>query len=184
MGESYSAELAELAVLLRERNAIEGRIARLLDMPALNGHVGEWIAARIFDIALESAANAAGYDGRFTTGVLSGKTVNVKTYTKHDGTLDMNSRAQCDYYLVLAGPKAAAASARGTVRPFCIRSVFLLDSVQLRADLESRGRKISDATSVLAQHWDAAEVYPRPTNPLLPLSDLQRDQLEMFAYQD
>ena len=31
------------------------------------GSIGEWIAARIFDIELETAANVAGYDGHFTT---------------------------------------------------------------------------------------------------------------------
>jgi hypothetical protein len=55
-------ELAELCALLRERNALDARIGRLLDRPVNTGSVGEWIAARIFDIELETAANTAGYD--------------------------------------------------------------------------------------------------------------------------
>ena len=76
-------------ILVRERNAIEARITRLLDRPASVGGIGEWIAARIFYSELEEAANAAGYDGWFTTGSLSGKTVNVKTYTRDERILDI-----------------------------------------------------------------------------------------------
>jgi hypothetical protein len=181
VGESGSAELAELAALVRERNAVEARIARLLERPANTGWMGEWIAARIFDIELEPSANAAGYDGQFTIGALAGKTVNIKTYTRDERMLDMNSPAPCDYYLVLAGPRGVAASARGTVRPFCIERVFLFDSPRLRRELESQGVKIREATSVRAAHWDAAEIFPRSTNPLMVLSELQRRQLAMFC---
>ena len=84
MGESHSPELAELASLVRERNAIEVRIGQLVDRPVHTGGMGEWIAARIFDIELEPAANAAGYDGWFTSEPLRGKSVNVKTYTRDE----------------------------------------------------------------------------------------------------
>ena len=181
MAESYSPELAELSVLVRVRNDLEARIARLLDRPASVGGMGEWISARIFDIELEAAANAAGYDGRFTTGPLQGKTVNVKTYTRDERILDMKSLAPCDYYLVFTGAVGAAASSRGTVRPFSITKVFLIDAPGLRTELEQRGVKINEATSVRSVHWDASEVYPRSNNPLLAVSQLQRRQLEMFA---
>ena len=83
-------ELAELGALLRERNALDARIGRLLDRPVNTGSIGEWIAARIFDVELETAANTAGYDGRFTAGGLAGRTVNIKAYTKNEGMLDIN----------------------------------------------------------------------------------------------
>jgi len=85
-----------------------------------HGHIGEWIAARIFDIELETAGNAAGYDGHFTTGALLGQTVNVKPYTRQQRILDMKSTAPLDYYLVFTGPRGAAVSSRVTLRPFCI----------------------------------------------------------------
>jgi hypothetical protein len=77
-------ELAELGALLRDRNALDARIGRLLDRPVNTRSIGDWIAARIFDIELETAANTAGYDGRFTTGGLTGRTVNIKAYTEHE----------------------------------------------------------------------------------------------------
>src|ERR1700752_2421185 len=86
-------DLAELGALLRERNALDARISRLLDRPVHTGSIGEWIAERIFDIELETAANAAGYDGRFTTGGLTGRTVNIKAYTKQESMLDINLSA-------------------------------------------------------------------------------------------
>jgi Resolvase, N terminal domain len=128
----------------------------------------------------EAAANAAGYDGHFTAGALAGRTVNVKTYGKREGLLDMKSSSPLDYYLVFTGPKAAAASSRGTLRPFCIDAVYLFDAHRLRIDLGERGIKFSEATSVRAVHWDEAEIYPRPNNPLLVVSDAQQRQLAMF----
>lgn len=46
----------------------------------------------MFDIELETAANTAGYDGRFTTGTLTGRTVNIKAYTKRESMLDINPK--------------------------------------------------------------------------------------------
>ena len=179
--EDEDVELGELAALLRERNALDARLGRLLDRPVNTGHIGEWIAARIFDIELEEAANVAGYDGHFTTGVLVGKTVNVKAYGKFESLLDINPNAPLDYYLVFTGRKAAAMSSRGTLRPFCIDAVFLFDAHRLHAELGERGVKIGVATSVRAAQWAAAEIYPRPNNPLLVVSHAQRRQLGMFA---
>ncbi len=181
MNEREDAQLAELAALLRERNALDARLGRLLDRPVNTGSIGEWIAARIFDIELAAAANVAGYDGHFTTGVLAGRTVNVKAYTKHESMLDINLNAPLDYYLVLAGPRGMAASSRGTLRPFCIDAVFLFDAHRLHGELQERGVQIGIATSVLGAQWKQAQIYPVPNNPALVLSEAQRRQLEMFA---
>lgn len=182
MDDREEVELAELAALLRERNALDARLGRLLNRPVNTGHIGEWIAARIFDVELENAANAAGYDGRFTTGdALAGRSVNVKAYTKHEAILDINLSAPLDYYLVFTGRKAAGGSSRGTIRPFCIDAVFLFDAARLHNELKGRGVKIGVATGVRRVQWEAAEIYPRPHNGDLVVTDWQRRQLEMFA---
>ena len=80
--------LARAATLLRERNAIDVELARLIHRPMTSGHLGEWIAAQIFDIELEASAVAAGIDGRFRSGPLQGLTVNIKWYLKREGLLD------------------------------------------------------------------------------------------------
>jgi hypothetical protein len=184
MEKREDTELAELAVLLRERNALDARLGRLLDRPVHTGHIGEWIAARVFDIELEAAANVAGYDEHFTSGALIGQTVNVKAYGKSEGLLDINPHAPLDYYLVFTGPKPtkeALISTRGTLRPFCIDAVYLFDAHRLHTELQERGVKLGIATSVRAVHWEQAEIHPRASNPLLVVSEAQRRQLAMFA---
>lgn len=173
--------LVELAALIRKRNAIDARLGALLDRPVNTGSIGEWIAAQIFDINLEAAANVAGYDGHFNTGPLAGRTVNVKAYTKQEGMLDINPNAPLDYYLVFTGGKGAALSSRGTLRPFCIDAVFLFDAQRLHRELGERGVKIGIATSLLAAQWNQAQIYPAANNPLLVVSETQRGQLERFA---
>ena len=50
--------LARAAALLRARNAIDAELAELTGRPMTSGHLGEWIAAQIFDIELEASARA------------------------------------------------------------------------------------------------------------------------------
>jgi hypothetical protein len=61
-------ELAQIARLLTERNAIDDTIAAIIDRPMTSGHLGEWIAAQVFDIELERSAATAAIDGRFRSG--------------------------------------------------------------------------------------------------------------------
>jgi hypothetical protein len=82
-----------------------------------SGHLGEWLAAQVFDIELEASAVAAGIDGHFRTGPLQGRTVNIKWYLKREGLLETTESDRLDYYVVLTGPPSAAASSRGTSLP-------------------------------------------------------------------
>lgn len=107
-----------------------------------------------------------GYDGVFQRGPLAGKTVNVKTYSRHELVLDISPHP-CDYYLVLTGPPG-----RASVLPWVIDSVFLFEHQPLVADLASRAVKIGVATSIRKADWAAAQVYPpRPASPLQLTSD-------------
>lgn len=63
--------LAHIAALLRERNSIDASIAKVIDRPVTAGHLGEWIAAKIFDIELEESATNQGFDGHFRSGIAS-----------------------------------------------------------------------------------------------------------------
>ena len=73
-------DLAEHAALLRRRNILDEQIGRFINRPMTAAHAGEWIASRIFDIELEPSAVAKAIDGRFRTGALAGRSVNVKWY--------------------------------------------------------------------------------------------------------
>jgi hypothetical protein len=72
-------------------------------------------------------------------GPSQGRTVNIKWYLKREGLLDTTESTALDYYLVLTGPPAAAASSRGTTRPWSIQAVFLFDARQLRSEQITRG---------------------------------------------
>src|SRR5260370_25966974 len=141
--------LARAAAMLRARNAIDAELARLIQRPMTSGYLAEWIAAQVFDIELEASAVAAGIDGRFRSGPLAGRTVNIKWYLKREGLLDTTESTALDYYLVLTGPPSAAVSSRGTTRPSCIESVFLVDARQLRPDQIMRGGKRAVASTAL-----------------------------------
>lgn len=175
------AELRTVAELLLQRNRIDRGIAHVLKRPAERGHIGEFIASRVFDIGLEPSAANQGYDGRFMSGPLKGSTVNIKLYGKREGLLDLTEDPNTDFYLVMCGPKGAAASSRGATRDLVIDSVYLFEAKLLLARLRARGVKIGIATSVANQYWDAAEVFPRVRDSRLPLSDERKSALAAFA---
>jgi Family of unknown function (DUF6998) len=176
-------ELVELAKLIRTKNSVDGKIARIVGRPALIGHVGEFIAARVFGIELHRSASAKGSDGVFKTGSLAGKTVNVKWYTTSDNLLDLNPSGGADYYLVLAGPSTQGASSRGTERPWTIDSAYLFASADLIAKLRDRGVGIGVATSVRSEDWEAAEIYPQ-SKGIIQLDDEQRRLFGLFSVGD
>lgn len=70
--------LKRLAQLIATRNAVSKQITQLMGRPAQIGHVGEFIAAQAFDIALEASAVNKGFDGRFRSGPFTGCTIDIK----------------------------------------------------------------------------------------------------------
>jgi hypothetical protein len=174
-------DLKYLADLLRKHNAIGDAIADVIGRPAERGHVGEYIAAKIFGITLEQSARKRASDGRFMAGPLAGHTVNVKWYGKQEGALDLHARGAPDYYLALTGPAGSAVSSRGATRPWVIESVYLFEARRLLEDLRGRGVKIRTGSSVRQALWTAAEVYPESLNATFVLSQDQRDLLSLFG---
>ena len=178
------SSLAELASLIAQRNATEIEISRIIGRPASIGHIGEYLASHIFDSALHRSATYKGQDGVFRSGPFAGRSVNVKWYARDEGLLDLNSAAIPDYFLVLAGPRSAAMSSRGGVRPWLIEQVFLFDGHLLHSTLSEGTAKIGIATSVRRHLWDASEIYPHPTNTLLKLNNEQRALLALFRQRE
>lgn len=64
-------DFQKLAALLRQMNAIGEEITQMIRRPALTGHLGEFVASRMFEIVLEPSANSRGIDGRFRDGQLA-----------------------------------------------------------------------------------------------------------------
>lgn len=177
-------DLIQLAKLIDTRNRTERDITALIGRPAAIGHIGEYIASRVFTIVLEESASHKGSDGYFSDGPLKGQTVNIKWYALQEGILDINSVSLPDYYLVLTGLKSAMMTSRGRVRPWTIERVFLFDAQSLMIELKRAGVKIGIATSVRQYLWERAEIYPANRNDALHLSQTQRDMLALFRSKD
>jgi hypothetical protein len=173
-------DLPQLAELIKKRNLLERDITALIGRPAEIGHIGEHIASRVFHIALEESASHKSIDGRFSDGLLKGRSVNIKWYARREGLLDITPDALPDYYLVLTGPKSAAMSSRGRVRPWIIEAVFLFEAQDLVVQLEARGLKIGIASSIVQQFWEQAEIYPIQSSTKLMVTEEQRQQLMLF----
>lgn len=173
--------LKSLAELIKKRNPIDAAISEIIGYPAHSRHIAEFVAAEIFDIKLHPSANHIGSDGYFTGGNSEGKSVNIKFRSKNDGGLDIARQSPPDFYLVLTGKRAPAESSRGTTQPWEIASVFLFNHAELVSALISRNGKIGDnPIGINIDLWDAAEIYPTPTNPNIPLSPSQTRALQLF----
>lgn len=171
--------LTQLAKEIGNKNLLDDRIAKITGRPCERGHTGEYIAAQIFGITLESAANTKNYDGKFAEGTLAGKAVEIKWFGKLEYMLDIKP-TQPDYYLVMTGTESPAVASKGKTRPWTINHVFLFDANDLVGKLRGYGVKIGVATSVRKHLWEAAEVYPKPQSFLLKLTDEQREMLAQF----
>lgn len=172
--------LQHIADLLHTRNTIEVEIANIIGRPAERGHIGEYIAALIFDIDLKDSANYPGIDGFFRSGPLTGKSVNIKTYGKRESILDIRPEYLPDYYLVLTGHKTAATSSKGIIRPWVIDEVFLFKAKPLVKELCYQNKKIGTATSVKQLYWELARIYPVSSNSPLQLSESQQYRIRLF----
>lgn len=171
--DQVARDIHQLAGLIRVRNELEGLIAELIGRPATTGNIGEWVASRIFDIELHPTGVHAGSDGVFRSGALAGRSVNVKTYSKYEGMLDIGDHP-ADYYLVLVGPRSAPAIP-GTSRrlPFTVEAVYLFDMPALRSALQAGGIKTGIATSVRNDLWEAQRLYPGESHPVVKLEGWQ-----------
>ncbi|WP_144118366.1 hypothetical protein [Catellatospora sichuanensis] len=169
--------LCQLAELLQARDELDVRIAALTGRSGRPGDVGEFIAARIFDIELAGTATQAGYDGRFRSGPLEGRSVNIKTYGDAGAGLDIGAHP-CDFYLVLSGPRRNASDRHHRWR---VSAVYLFDAVRLHVDLAGRGVKIGVATSLRRSDLAAAQIFPA-TGLAAPLglTASQRAMLSLF----
>jgi hypothetical protein len=174
-------DLRHLADLIKRRNELEREITALIGRPAQIGHLGEYIASRIFNIKLVVSAAHKSIDGSFVDGSLQARTVNIKWYAMREAMLDITPDSLPDYYLVLTGPKSAAMSSRGRARPWTIDGVFLFHASGLVAQLNARGLKLGIATSVAQQLWEEAEIYPNQRCTSLVLSEDRRGQIALFG---
>jgi hypothetical protein len=166
-----------LASLVKSRNTIDGKIADLIGRSAQINHVGEYIAASIFNIVFEEEGKLRGYDGRFVQGPLAGSTVDVQWRLRHDGLLNIRLDAYPDYYFILTGPENAQST---LASPWSIAFAFLFPAQELLNALKERGVQIGSGTSVTGPLWERAEIYPVPRNVRFVLSDEERKMLFLF----
>jgi len=174
-------DLKCLANILAERNHLDVKVSTIIGRPATQGHIGEFIASRIFGIELSQSATNKGFDGKFILGALAGRTVDVKLYGKQEGVLAVNEKTTPDFFLVMTGPKSRAISSKGQTRPCVIEQVYLFDGPSLVIELKCRNVKLSVSTSIASALWNAAEIYPRQANAMINLSKEQCTLLALFG---
>ena len=85
-------DLEQLAKIIKRKNTIDDEVSAIVERPALIGHVGEYIASKVFDIKLEESASRKAIDGIFRKGKIAGKTVNIKWYGKQENILDISEK--------------------------------------------------------------------------------------------
>jgi hypothetical protein len=176
-------DVQQLAELVHERNSVAMRITQLIGRPAQIGHIGEWIASKVFEIELEDSAITKGLDGWFRSGSLAGKSVNIKYYAKLEGLLAICENALPDYFLVLTGPRSTSMKSRGDARLWYIDLAFIFRASDLCSTLRASGTAKIDscATSIRRQLWMEAEIYPASSSPILALNSTQKDMLQSFS---
>jgi hypothetical protein len=172
-----ASRLRAAAALIRARNEIDAELSVIVGRPPLSGHLAEWLASEVLGVQLEAAATARGIDGRFSRdSPLADRTVNVKYLGKQEGILDVSDFPGLDFYLVLAGPKAGVGTSKGTTRPWVIAQAFVFNASDLAEHV-----KPGTAVGVPAALWSAAEIYPKQTSNLLPLTEEQTKMLALFG---
>lgn len=174
-------DLVELSELLKKLNALSSHIGSIINRPAQVGHIGEFIAAKIFNITLQTSASTKSIDGYFNSGPLVHKSVNIKWYLKNDGLMNLSPYSPPDFYLVMTGESVVPGPSRGKVRPYAIEHVFLFNGLEIHEVLNRRGVRIGVASSILKTHWQAAEIYPRQAGTQLILSPDQILMLKLFG---
>ncbi len=172
--------LERLAELLKRQNSVAQEIAAIVGRPAQIGHIGEFIASRVFGILLADSAVHKGSDGVFQEGSLAGKSVNIKWYGKKEDSLDIRPDALPDYFLVLTGPQSTTSTSKGGTRPWSVEFVFLFDARALCESLRQRRVKLGYATSITRDAWHSAQIYQAQNNRELILTAEQRRQLNLF----
>ena len=177
-------DLKGLASFITIRNVVDDEIARLIGRPAHAGHIGEFVAAAVFDIELNASASHRAIDGRFRSGPLAGRSVNIKFGTRRDGMMNLvaslDPSNHPDFYLVLTGPSIGAVSSRGLSAPWVIQQVYLFEAANLLSKLAVKGAKPGVGTSVRSALWAEAMTYPEAMNPMLEISGEQREALRLF----
>ena len=191
------ADLLGLAELIQARNAgiksgknekdanllkpIGHLINRKLNPKCHIGYVAEYIASRIFHIALPENGSP-GKKGIFMSGSLAGQSVIVKMYGVEGSDkkgIDIRRDNVPDYYLVFK------CSGTGTNKKFkkhwLIKEAFLFEAKPLIGGL----KKISDnglTTIKPEEKWNKARIYPilPDYSPPYRITDVQQQALRIF----
>ena len=155
------APLRELASLLTRRNEIDDAIAALIARPATTGHIGEFIAAAVFDIELYSSASHKAADGTFRSGPLRGTSVNIKLYGKQEGIIDLREDAISGLLPRAHGPEIRSGFIPREHQADCHRARFPFSGSGPPRDDQVQGQETAALrTSVPQAEWKDAEIWP------------------------
>ncbi len=155
----------QLANLLRERRALEERIAKITGRNADRDDIGRSLASEVFGIAFSGNGN-----GTFASGPLAGKRVGVRWYGPKDSSIDTGGEP-VDYVLIFRGGEEA----------WSIAEVCLFEIAALRERLLGRGTPPGPVVGVRQTDFEDSRIFPSHASHLLPLSAEQRQKLSLFV---
>lgn len=179
------SELKKLSRLIRQWNEIEAEIFELIGYPGTISNIGEYLAEQVFGVDLEKSKTQRAFDGKFTQGNLSGRTVNVKIARERERFIDWRDDALPEYFLILTGSRRQSGKSVKRSRPILVTNVYLFNVKETRKNLHSRGvipphgERVQ--ASVTNDQWDEAEIYPKQTSQLLTLTPRQKQMLSLFS---
>ncbi|WP_446210122.1 hypothetical protein [Micromonospora sp. IBSANI012] len=174
-----TGDLHQLAALLRARDDLDARIAKLTGRSVRQGDIGEFIAAQVFGIDLAGIATQAGHDGTFRSGPFAGQTVNVKTYGDAFTGIDISPHP-CNLHLVLSGPRRPLGAVQH--HQWRISAAYLFNTRRLLETLNGRGVKVGTATSIRRNDLEAAQIFPTAgSDSPLRLTPEQTALMSLFA---
>jgi hypothetical protein len=171
--------LDRLAGLLHQRHRIDLDIATIIGRTPERGHIGEFIAAVVFDIQLNQSASQRGFDGHFRSGPRATRRVNIKFYGRCEYLLDLSLSGTPDDYLVLVGSSPKAPGSSIQTRPRLIDAVYLFDAAKLHCALQAKNLKLGTAASVAKPLWEPSKIWPGVVSEMV--SDQQAEMLNRFG---
>ena len=193
---NIDADLESLAELIQARNAgiknevdekdlddLLSPISTQIGKKAQIGNIAEYIASRIFHIALPEKG-IPGRKGFFMSGPLAGQSVIVKMYGEEENIIDILPKYVPAYYLVIKSPTFPESADTGSLRikKWLVKEVFLFEAHPLIERLQDKGKNIGVATSLRQYERDQARIYPilPDYSPPYRITNAQQQALRIF----
>lgn len=173
-------DILELSSLIKKINDANEDIAEFIGRPASANNIGESIAAEILKLRFIDEGTNFPRIGAFSDGPLSGKNVAVSWRPRFCSLV--NFTMDVDFFLYFMECRKFYRIFHEYYRPMLINSVHLF-SVETIIEImgeRDQGPRLHPIIT-MPDHWDEAEIFPKSSNPLLKLSEKQKEMFALFS---